>query len=541
MKPGSRTVASPYLLYMVILCALSAFFLGLYTLVTGIEKPSTFEQEGDSLWENAKLIQEPESYQVTKVTIEDSNAFFAFPELQVVKSKFHHGMQAIVKKGHVIAQFPAQEDNKMIYFIGRTEQQEDRVWTQVDLVAVDPIDQSVTSEPIGFTYGASPDTVYRMTKLCGFLNRDEILYATLKNEEEKLVYQINRFSLSKRTVSPLLELYSYEMDATAFSQIIDIHLSPDRMHLWIRQKETGLYLIDLKNGKAKRLIPPPEGDRQDDTWMIAADGRFGLYTKHRFSNEVLWFDLNTGESKPLFTEEPGWMEAGTDRQGKVIYSHFTLDRSVDRIIGDWNGKAVLASSGVQLADGKGKLLKRFSLPKAAAQERLEFVDYSEDQKSVLLHQFKFETDAAGKLYKKTVNWLLGDVTSGAMNVLQRVDVPDSWDKKEVMFGTVRMSGRPESGEQQIFAHPLDHTYFMPQRQTNHTVVFPDDDLVLFADESSKRVFLSSLTRPDLIVAALNYKKYNWDNHDFVWMNGGQWISRFKSFPDGDKIYFSQIN
>ena len=109
-----------------------------------------------------------------------------------------------------------------------------------------------------------------------------------------------------------------------------------------------------------------------------------------------------------------------------------------------------------------------------------------------------------------------------------------------MFGSVLTDAWNEAPGERVFVNIRDRTYYLIHWKMNPAVLEPGEDRVLLADESGQTRFVSSLNRPDLLVAALQYKKYNWDNRDFVGLSG-RYVSRYKPQPDGDRIYIFQTN
>ncbi|TVY08277.1 hypothetical protein [Paenibacillus cremeus] len=463
-----------------------------------------------------------------------------FPALQAVKAKAARGFQYTLKQdAHVMEQYSVPGNEKTLYFVIRTEQKEEDVWSQVDMLTVDPQTQSVTNEPIGFTYGVSPEKVRGATQLIGFVNSDEFLYTTLKNEAGELVYRVNRFSLTQRTVTPVMELYRFsEADAKLLPGITAADIAPDRQHMLVRDERSGLASYDLKTGSRQIIVPASGIHQADDALQVSNKAGISLYAATRFQSDEYLIDMNAGTAKQPFSEEKGWIDAGMDLNHSIVYYNFTYDRNPE-LIAHADSKAMLFPFGVQITDLKGAPLKRFSLPKDS-NERLEFGGYNEEKKTVLLHKFTIGPNAKGVPVKKTSGWLLGDLATGAMTPLQKTDVPDSWDRKDVLFGSVFTDVSNDLAAEQVFVNPTDQTYVMTRWKTKQVMLLPEEDTVMFADETSKRVFVSSLTRPDLIVAMTNYKKYNWDNHDFAWLKG-RWVTRFHTQPDGDKLYAFQIN
>lgn len=149
-----------------------------------------------------------------------------------------------------------------------------------------------------------------------------------------------------------------------------------------------------------------------------------------------------------------------------------------------------------------------------------------------------EQNTGGQPYKKTVDWLTGDLKTGDMLSLVRLNVPDNWDKKDVYLATATMDSFSENARQHAFVNLLDGTYVIPRWMQQEIAVSREEDLVLYLDDSGKRVDMTSFTRPDLVVTTLNYKKkHNMPPKPFYWTKthwlvrvspaaGGQWIFSF---------------
>lgn len=461
---------------------------------------------------------------------------FEFPEIHIVKAK-SRTLQATLKKSRIMEQYTTPDRAKAVYFMQRTELQEDRPWTQIDFVSADPQSQAILQEPIALTYGIPSEVAEGSTRLCGFLSADEFLYTAVHNKGEDWVYEVNRYNLKNQTVTPVLELMYVPKETSSLPMVLGAGLSPDKRHVLIRDTKHGLALYDLKTGAASFDLPGSGEKRPGETLVQSPSSEVMLYSSSRFQNDVWWLDLNNGTAKQPFTAEQGLVDAGMDAGGHIVYYNFTYDRGGEQILAG-EKRSLLNSFGVQLLDMKGNPIKRFSLPRDSA-ERMEFAGYSEEKKQVLLHRYTVASGTKGP-YKKTAGWLLGDMVSGETIPLASVNVPDSWDRKDVLYGSVLTDAVNDSPGAQAFANIQDRTVYMTKWRTGQLRVWPEEDSVLFMDEPGKRVFVSSLTRPDLIVAAFHYKKYNWDNRDFA-MLSGHYLSRYQTQPDGDRIFFFQIN
>ncbi len=211
--------------------------------------------------------------------------------------------------------------------------------------------------------------------------------------------------------------------------------------------------------------------------------------------------------------EKGYVEPGFDDTGTVLYYNFTYSPSPERIL-KGERRTLLQSRGVQVMDLKGNSIKRFALPQDG-KEGLEFAGYVDDRKVVLLHKYVLEQNTGGQPYKKTVDWLTGDLKTGDMLSLVRLNVPDNWDKKDVYLATATMDSFSENARQHAFVNLLDGTYVIPRWMQQEIAVSREEDLVLYLDDSGKRVDMTSFTRPDLVVTTLNYKKAQYAAQAFL--------------------------
>ncbi|NOU97918.1 hypothetical protein GC093_32530 [Paenibacillus sp. LMG 31456] len=493
---------------------------------------------------SAKIIATPVSYSV-KEDFKNSNVELPkhdFGSLQVSKSKVNRGIQLLAKQGHVQGQYVAPDQTRMVYLVQRLQQEEKDAWAQVELVSVDPQTQQMLIEPIGFTYtnGEQLEAALQSTGLSGFVSNDEFLYTTVKNEHDEWVYLLNKFNFTHKTVTPVMELfrYSYTDNNNKPPVIYCSQLSPDKTHLFVRDSRNGIVSYDLGTGEAKLSSSDSNEVKPGEYFELLEDNGIALYSASRYQSDVLWVDLNTGVRRQPFIAEQGFVEVGMDVKGKIMYYNFTNDRMPENIMMS-DKQGLLLPNGVQMTDFQGNPTKRFSLSKDA-KEKLEFGGYSESKKAVLLHKFTVAMNGNGQPYKKTSGWLLGDMNTGSMTLLNKIDVPDNWDKKDILFGKVALSAVVHSAQEQVFVNFLDNSYYMSRWKTHQVQLLQDEDIVIYQDDLQKRVFVSSFTRPDLVVAALNYKKYNWDNNKFSLLNG-HWLTRYQKQPEGDKLYFFQWN
>lgn len=531
---------SAYIGYILGFCIASLLFYGLYLSSGAKSTRDAIKPERAS--DNVAVFREASSYQVVDAFKAENGSVTAheFPELAASKSKVTKGTLYTLKDGaHVIGQYSMPDRSQIVYIVMRTKGQDDGTWSQTDAVTIDPKRQLLQSDPIGYSFGASPEQVSRFTKLLGFVSNDELLYLTLKNEGRDRVLRVNRFSVAKRTVTPVLDLYRFQEGDSALSAMTfgESAVSPDGRRLLLKDSGRGIVSYDLQTGAANIIAPPvPELEARDK--LITSPAGIALYTAGLFRSDVRRIDLNTSEAKQPFAAETGLVEAGMDAGRKLLYYSFTYDREVRHFSLNDN-RAMLYPFGVQFADLKGAPLQRFSLPEDSP-ERLEYGGgYSEDKKIVLLHRFTVETNGQGLPYKKTTGWFTGDLATGTMTPLQKIEVPDGWDRKDILFGSAFTDVNNETAAEQVFVNMPDRTYYSSRWRTKEAVLLPEEDAIMYADETSKRIFVSSFTRPDLIVAVNNYKKYNWDNRDFVWLSG-HWLSRYHTQTEGDKIYFFQI-
>lgn len=539
-----RISIHPYLWLLLGLLVLSGLFYSVYFVFIPKSQHAAQVNAAETTKDRAKVFTSAAPYRV----LEDyklKNAdlpIYDFGKLQITRSKISRGTALNVKKGHVIKQYTTPDGNGMLYFIQREQKLENQAWTQVDMAAMEPQSDQPVQETIAYTFGPMTEPFTQSTQLCGFLSDHEFLYTTVLNDEQQWVYQVNKMNLASKTITPVLELFRYEElpsnAGKALPVIYSAVLTPDMKHLFVRDSINGITHYDLQTGGRKWIVSGSNEIHPGEHFEIIGNSGIAIYGANRYQSDVSWIDMNDGSIRQPFSSEQGFVDPGTDAKGKVMYYNFTYDRSDSNVLKGDN-QTLLLSYGVQLVDFKGNMLKRFALPKDS-KDRLEFGGYSESKKAVLLHQYTIGTNSKGAAYKKTVRWLIGDMATGTMTELKKVDVPDSWDKNDIVFGKICIEPYSPAAEAQVFVNVADNSYYMSRWKTKQVALHQDEDVVMFADVVSKRVFSSSFTRPDLLVAAFSYKKYNWDNQDFGWMNG-RWMARYQNQPDGDKIFFFQIN
>ncbi|MFE5319122.1 hypothetical protein ACFQ88_10470 [Paenibacillus sp. NPDC056579] len=491
--------------------------------------------------DHAKVFVSPVPYDVVEdyKTKHPELPQYDFGTLNTVKSKVNRGFLLTVKQAHVIGQLSAPDSKRMVYLVRREHKQDDGAWTQTDIVTMEPQSGQMVQQPVGFAYGRTVEPFSESTKLCGFLSDHEVVYTTVVNADQEWVYQANVFDLERKTVTPLIELFRYEPLGGSWNAPVLYHavLTSDNKHLFVRDSIGGMTHYSLSTGAKKQLINGTQEVRPGERFELP-NSSLAIYGLNRYQSDMSWIDLNEGAVRQPFAAEQGFIDPGTDAKGKVMYYNFTYDRAPEHLM-SFDNRTLLASSGVQLADFQGKKLQRFALSKES-KECLEFGGYSESKNSVLLHKYVTAVNSKGQPYKKTLQWLTGDIATGAMSELSRVDVPDGWDRSEVVFGTISTSPSTSASEEQVFVNFADRLYYMSHWKTRQVALKQEDDVITFVDEPSKRVFVSSFTRPDLLVAAFSYKKYNWDNPEFGWLSGG-WMARHQTLPEGDKLFFFQIN
>ncbi|MCR8631130.1 hypothetical protein [Paenibacillus radicis (ex Xue et al. 2023)] len=546
MKLNIRKAEKPFIWFalgLAVLCAASFVVFSYPVWKTLLVNPiETSERKASS----AKLITAPVSYKAAE-DFKASNVELPqhnFGSLQVNKSKINKGIQLFAKQGHVQGQYAAPDGIRMDYLVQRQQLEGSNAWVQVDLVSADPQTQQMLVEPIGFTYsnGEQLEAGLQSSGLSGYLSGDEFLYTTVKNEHDEWVYLVNKFNFTHKTITPVMELFRYSYKAVNGGKppiIYSSQLAPDKSHLLVRDSRNGISSYDLSTGEIRQAIEGSNEVKAGEYFELLVNSGIALYSTSRYQNDVSWIDLSTGMVRQPLLSEQGFVEVGMDVQGKIMYYNFTYDRLPENVMmGD--KQSLLLPNGVQMIDKQGNPTKRFSLSKDA-KERLEFGGYSESKKTVLLHKFIVAMNGNGQPYKKTLGWLLGDMSTGSMTMLSKTDVPDNWDKKDILFGKVTLSALVPSNQEQVFVNLLENNYYMTRWKTSYQVqLLEDEDIVIYEDEGMKRMFVSSLTRPDLVVAALNYKKYNWDNNKFSLLSG-HWLARYQKQPEGDKMYFFQWN
>lgn len=459
------------------------------------------------------------------------------PELSMTKSvRSARAFQLTLTEGRIIDQAAVPGQQAMLYLVARAKQLDGQPLVRVDMVQVDPAAQTKVQAPVSLTYGIPEEAVRAATRLCGFTGGEAWLYSTVRSEEGKRLVEIHRFEPKAGTRTPLLNvLTTEEADSRPF-RMMEAALSPDGSRLLLRDSRHGLGLYDMKTGESLARIDQTAEIHPGESFRY--DSRSGLawYSPGLFSSEAWLLDLRTGTAKQPFAAESGWVDAGTDESGSLLYGQLTTERAMEQVAAGTK-RTLLQPNAVQVLDLKGATLQRFSLPKESG-DCLEFAGAVPGGRQVVLRRFTVSAGAHGTV-RKTTGWLLGDLGSGAMTPLVRVDVPNEWDRKDVALAGVLNDADSEAPGEQAFVHLPDFTYYPTMRHTRRFMERPGEDGLWFVDEQARRIFSSSLSRPDLIVAALSYKKYNWDNHDFVWSGG--YVSRVDAQPDGDRMYFFQIN
>lgn len=533
----------PYLWLAFGLVLLSSLFYTVYSVCMPKSSHSVQVNAAEATKDRVKVFQSAVPYKVLEdYKIKNTELpQFDFGKLQVAKTKITRGIGLTVKKAHVIKQYTSPDAERMVYFLQREQKLEGQSWTQIDMVAMDPQSGQPVQETIGYTFGQPSELFSQSTQLVGFVSDHEFLYTTVVNSDQEWVYQVNKMNIAQKTVTPVMELFRYEpipANEKSVPVIYSAVLTPDKKHLFIRDNISGITNYDLQTGAKKWMINGSNEVRAGEHFEMLGSSGIAIYGANRYQSDLSWIDMNEGTMRQPFAAEPGFVDPGTDAKGKVMYYNFTYDLNADNILKSEN-QSLLLSNGVQLVDFKGNLLKRFTLPKDS-KDRLEFGGYSESKKAVILHQFTLATNSKGMAYKKTVQWLIGDMSTGTMTPLKKVDVPDNWDKSDMVFGKICIEPYSPAAEAQVFVNVTENSYYMSRWKTKQIALHQDEDVIMFVDAMSKRVFSSTFTRPDLIVAAFSYKKYNWDNQDFGWMNG-RWMARYQTQPEGDKIFFFQIN
>jgi hypothetical protein len=261
-----------------------------------------------------------------------------------------------------------------------------------------------------------------------------------------------------------------------------------------------------------------------------------MYYSESFQPTVWLIDAAEQKKSQPFLAETGYIEPGFDATSKIIYYNFTYDRSNKNIL-TGTGDSLLTAKGVQIAKLDGSPLMRFALS-PDTDEFLEFAGYIEDKNVVILHKYTVARDAGGEWFKQTVDWMTGDMQSGEMASLQRLNVPDRWDKKDIFFTTVKLDGNPDSYIH-CFINLADGTYYLPKWKNRELMKNQDQDLIVYTDEPNQRVYSRSFTRPDLGVSLLNYKKYKFDTSSFLWLTGG-FLAHTNPFDGGLRLYFVMI-
>ncbi|WP_248924923.1 hypothetical protein [Paenibacillus hamazuiensis] len=526
-----RKKINPYIVYAAAFFLLAGFFAVIHEVA---QQGATAAAKKD---EDVRLLNSEADYNVRDNYKAQSDKLpaFDFPALNVVPGKIPKGWQIAVKGARVIDQKATPDGTKSVCIVQRTESADGKEWTELDSLVADPHTQSFSHEALALVYGPWRQAAADATKIAGFLSSDDFVFTSVRNDGEDLTYFIGIYQMQNNMVKPLLKFGQLKTNDAGKPAIQSAWLSPDKNKVYIRDGQNAVFFYDLKAGGNPQTLAAAGG--ANGAFWVSDQAGIAYASSRPYAADGVLIQLNSGETKKPFAAEPGWIEPGLAAKGKMVYYNFTNDRSPAHLV-QGDKRTMLLPQGVQLTDTGGAPLKRFILG-TGSKEYLEYGGYAEEKNAVILHKYTVSESSGGRLYKKTTGWLLGDMNTGKMTELIKNDVPDGWDRKDIAFAQTTVDAYADSGKVQAFINMPDGTYYMTRWNTQEVNLMPEEDTVIYEDEPSKRVFISSFTRPDLVVSALSYKKYNWDNRKFAWLSG-RWLTRYQSLPDGDKIYFFQI-
>ncbi|TBL81345.1 hypothetical protein [Paenibacillus thalictri] len=520
-----------WLLALAFLCGLGSCFLALSFMHREHTKPDSETAEPAS-----QLVKQ-ESYRVLEYqkTHYKQLPQYEFPELNIAKGK-GKVLQLTAKGAHVVRSIATFDNAGMMYAVSRTHQQDSDEWTELDAVTVNPQTGAIGTQALAVVNGPYREAAEKATVFAGFMNNDELLYASVRNAGEDLQHYIGKIQLSDGLVTPLIDLGSTKKGDTPSVALTDVWVSPDKKRVYVRDNQHAIVSYNLTTGAKTALVQP---DSKDDGafWLSEQDG-LAYNSPDRFGTDGSLIMLGSGEVKKPYAAEKGFVEPGLVAKGSMLYYNFTTDREPQQVVkGD--KRTLLLPQGLQLLDLSGNPLRRFTLP-ADAKEKIEYGGYSAEQMALILHKYTVAVNKKGQTIKKTAGWVLGDIQTGKLTDLTRIDVPDSWDRKDIVYAECTVNGSGENGYEQAFVNMLDNTYYPTKWNTQEMKSWPEQDAVFFSETENNRVFVSSFTRPDLVVSALGYQKYKWDNAYYQLLDGG-WMARIRTLPDGDKMFFFPMN
>jgi hypothetical protein len=464
---------------------------------------------------------------------------YDFPKLPVTKSKLSKGFQLVVKSpnAHILGEYRSKDMNKMVDFVQRSYIDGTTRWNQVDAVITDPASAKFETVPVSYTYGNWQEQIAAGNMMLGFTDDDSFLLLSTRTEGEDLVYTVASCSLTNQRMTPLMDVSRVSPSQTSTSYIVSGWITSDSKHLMLKDNHDIIMEYSLKDGaKVMEFTPPAEGHPNGN--YIASSVKDVIFYVAEHYQPTAWLIDAAHETKSQpFLNENGYVDPGFDTNSQVIYYNFTYDRSTHYILKD-DDSSLLTAKGVQIMDMNGKPIRRFALA-TDSPEFLEFAGYIKDKNIVILHKYTVGLDSNGHWYKQTVDWLTGDLNTGEMISLIRLNVPDRWDTKNVFFTTVVLDGNPDSYIH-CFINLQDGTYYLPKWKNREIMKNQDQDLILYTDEKNQRVYSRSFTRPDLGVSLLNFKKYNFKTTDFKWLTGG-FLAHVNPYSDGLRLYFIQVS
>ncbi|MCC2684434.1 MAG: hypothetical protein K0R75_1333 [Paenibacillaceae bacterium] len=463
---------------------------------------------------------------------------FMFPKLAINKAKLTKGFQLVLNSTNVqeIGQFRSKDTTHLVNLVQRSYINGSEHWTQVDAIITDPAGGKYEVVPTSYNYGNWPEQIKKGNMVLGFTGESDMLILSTQTEGDDLVYTVVDYDWSTDRMTPIMDVLRISPSQTSTSYIVSGWVTSDNKYLMFKDNHDKITEFKVSDGAMlMEFVPPVEG-RSNGNYIASSVKDVIMYYSESLQPTVWLIDAAEQKKSQPFLAESGYIEPGFDASSKIIYYNFTYDRSNKNILTGTHD-SLLTAKGVQIAKMDGSPLMRFALS-PDSDEFLEFAGYIEDKNVVILHKYTVARDTGGEWFKQTVDWMTGDMQTGEMASLQRLNVPDRWDKKDIFFTTVKLDGNPDSYIH-CFINLADGTYYLPKWKNRELMKNQDQDLIVYTDEPNQRVYSRSFTRPDLGVSLLNYKKYKFETSDFLWMTGG-FLAHTHPFDGGLRLYFMMI-
>jgi len=391
--------------------------------------------------------------------------------------------------------------------------------------------------PLSYTYGKGSGPNGPVPFVLDFSEQGELLLLGARTAGDRLVYSVYRYNIPDQKMSAVMDAGTVRASEGDGTWLASAWLAPGGDLLLLEDNHQVIRAYSMADGSRRFEFIPPAESRESGRYLPSPDKSSLLYMTEPHKGDAVWLvNAVQGTSSQPFSHEQGWIEPGFDASGKLIYDNFTYDRSESDLLGSGRN-ALLLAKGVQISDLHGDPVQRFAIA-AGTEEYLEYAGYAEDRRKVLLHKYRVETGEDGSWKKHTADWLSGDLSTGEMVSLERLNVPDHWDRSDVYQASVHMDSASELLH--CFVNIADGTYFSPRWKNREMEQEKQKDRILYNDETNKRVYTRSFSRPDLGVSVMNYKKYGFEDGDFVWLEGG-YLSRPQTVSEGLKLYFFRVS